>query len=1291
MVNYIPETVGSYRILGSLGQGGMGIVYQGQHQHTGAIVALKTVRMQKQITIQSIRREIHALAQLNHPGIIKIVAEGIQDNIPWYAMEFIDGTTLLAYCAGMHHPNGSSPDTVQKDSAPDTSPIHSQPDCLTETTPGWWTGSICHVRTAQAGDSFGQTQSQEYDFAETERPQSGSMNNLPPVTHLTEDRLRSILTIIRGLCAPLAFIHGEGIIHRDLKPENVMVKSDGRPVIVDFGLLSRFRGADISRDLLHIEASTVGTLYYIAPEQIENVLVDARADLYSLGCIIYELFAGHPPFLKKSGEDILKAHMYEAPLPLSKFIPAVPAELDELVLALLAKNPRDRVGYAADVARVLENLGMQHDLFSQAPKPRSYLYRPGFAGRQNQLAQLKFELKCLQNKKGGVVLIGGESGVGKTRLILEFGREIVNSGYTIFIGECLDVGARPLEALRKPLQAIADFCREKGTPETDRIFGERGKVLAIFESSLRGLPGQEVYPDPTPLTADAARQRLYRYLTRTFEIMAQEQPVILIIDDLQWADNLTLGYLEYISGQLQIPLLILGTYRIEELEQDLERILDLDVVHHLELNRLDESAISAMLQDMLAWSRPPPAFATFLSRHTEGNPFFIAEYLLVAVDEALLFRDESGNWIIRPPENISSREMDFGDLPLPHSLRSLVGRRIKGMSDRALAVMNASAIVGRETNLQLLPEMTSSHETRLMEAIEELLRRRVLEDTGSDSVRFVHDKIREVAVLNMNATERTVLHKKAALGIEKIFAQDRESYLPTLGYHWEQAGDFEKAQKCYLFGGRKALRDCTFEEGERLFLAYMNLVDEITDQSIRARVYFGAAVRQLLGRHEEAIQEYKQAISEARAVGEQKILAEGMIALGKAYNETGQMDKSLQCFEDTHKIAAQLNIPEILKLLSCSQGMVFYNLGRYDEARQSLKQCLTLARQLHDKMSLGQGLSNLGLIYQARGEYKKARQLYERGTNVSQAGGDPWSAGTSIGNLAGLYCDLGHLKKSIELSKEALNIARQFNDRRNESLVLGNLTNVFRIQGWFDEARDFCSQALVIAREMNNKNIEACLLSDLARINHDLGHVEKAEAIYQQALPILHEIDDRKNEAHLSANLGLIRMDQGLLTEARILNEKAMNIFKDTGERRGVGICLANLAHLERIQSGNMDKALQLAREAVSIFDKMGAKMNLAELCCKQGHIMLAIGTNGRSLLDQAHTLIKDMGLTSRSVLHICITRFQQAVEALQDNKKDYLFRGELIEHIPLATRRWLVKSGQLPPERAFLEGTFKN
>jgi serine/threonine protein kinase len=388
----LPETIGPYRILELLGAGSAGVVYRAERGEGGPQAAVKTVRLPREAMVDSLRREIHALARLRHPGIVRILDEGLHEGVPWYAMELVEGG-----------------------------------------------------RTLRARLSEGP---------------------LP---------LSAALSLARRLCTPLAFLHGEGLVHRDLKPENVLVRARdgaqardvGRPVLMDFGVSARFIGQS-GRETLQIGEGLTGTVAYMAPEQIRGEPVDARADLYSLGCVLYELVTHQVPFHGKTLAQLVRQHMGEEPVAPSQRVAGIDPRLDELVLRLLAKSPRDRYGHAGAVADALAGLGAESIDGDRESKPRSYLYRPGFAGRDRPLHIMTELVARLENGAGGVVSISGESGVGKTRLLIELARQTAKLGIQVFSGQS--------EAISSVGTSMQDSKRRCAPPVEARAAEHRGSL-----------------------------------------------------------------------------------------------------------------------------------------------------------------------------------------------------------------------------------------------------------------------------------------------------------------------------------------------------------------------------------------------------------------------------------------------------------------------------------------------------------------------------------------------------------------------------------------------------------------------------------------------------------------------------------------------------------------------------------------------------------------------------------------------------------------------------------------------
>jgi tetratricopeptide (TPR) repeat protein len=837
--------MGPYRITAPLGEGGMGVVYRAEHQETGQAVAVKTARVQYGGEIAGLRCEIHALSRVRHPGIVRIVDEGLEAGLPWYAMELLEGRTLLDYHRSLWTTAayGDSDLLTVKRVAPAPAV-----DSTEATVPV--TSALQALRPPPAiVDATGPTPPFPQMSSESPTLPRGRANggpesfvappgSVPAVLHgrkpAAGGRLLEALDVIRRLCAPLACLHAAGIVHRDLKPANVFIRPDGSPVLVDFGLVSRSAAA-VGRDVIEVAGHVIGTVAYMAPEQIRGELVDARCDLYALGCILYETVTGRVPFVAGSAAAILPLHLGRAPAPPSDLVDGVPPELDALILRLLEKPARRRFGHADDVAAILAEIcGLSPEASPEATSA-GYLYRPEIAGRKEVLQQVTEQIGEATCGGGSFLLVGGESGVGKTCFAAAVARTATLNGLRVVTGECTpvatsdatvsDVRGAPLHPFRRLFDTLGDRCRERGREATDHIFGARGKVLAAYQPHLATLPGQDAYPEPPEVPAQAARHRLLAALADSLAAFVEEEPTLLILDDLQWADELSLDFLATLDASYfrSRRLLVLGTYRSEEVTDALREIIGSPAVKRIDLGRLDEETVGAIVGDMLAMDRPPEAFVKVLARRSSGNPFFVAEYLRTAVAEGLLYR-QRGAWRVDAEQ---ATEESYEALPLPGSLRELVGRRLHGLGADVGALVDVAAVLGREFDGDLLVAVAGVERDAALVAIKELLARQVIEETVPGRFRFVHDKLREIAYERVAEGRRASLHREAAHTIERRHAGTSGFSLlySELAHHFAEGGELQRAIAYLEKAAEQSQRDFANRETARFLTDALALDD----------------------------------------------------------------------------------------------------------------------------------------------------------------------------------------------------------------------------------------------------------------------------------------------------------------------------------------------------------------------------------------------------------------------------------------------------------------------------------
>lgn len=340
-----PRTLGPYEILTVVGRGGVGTVYRARHRDGGQEVALKLLALPpacEPTAVRRLAREFEALQELDHPNVVRVYEAGVQEGCSYLAMELVQGLDLRSYLSPMlDEVEGGRPGPpgeeaalfTPRESAGEVESLGAFAELLDE--PETYSGLALPA---------GEEASEPPDPAGAEPLHAGLAARLNGPGRL--DRLRDAL---RQVCDGLAYVHGRGLVHRDLKPSNIMVDDQRRVRIMDFGLVKLATDAPA----LTQHGQVVGTYRYMAPEQARGEPVDHRADLYSLGVILFELLCGRPPFTARRAPALWDQIVSRPPPEVLSVNPGADRGLAVLAMSLLAKDPRERPASATDVARAL--------------------------------------------------------------------------------------------------------------------------------------------------------------------------------------------------------------------------------------------------------------------------------------------------------------------------------------------------------------------------------------------------------------------------------------------------------------------------------------------------------------------------------------------------------------------------------------------------------------------------------------------------------------------------------------------------------------------------------------------------------------------------------------------------------------------------------------------------------------------------------------------------------------------------------------------------------------------------
>jgi predicted ATPase/predicted Ser/Thr protein kinase len=652
--------------------------------------------------------------------------------------------------------------------------------------------------------------------------------------------ISSLISIARQVAEALAVAHARGIIHRDIKPENIMVRRDGYVKVLDFGL-SRLLGDNAgSMDTITHDtaAGTVaGTPAYMSPEQAQGGPLSNATDIFSLGLVLYELATGRHPYPGHSTVAVLQAIALQAAVPPSRLRPEIPKSLEELILAMMDKDPGRRPSAHAVVAALAEPERKQ---ITALPSTTRALPSRRTVGRARELAQLHTCFEAASFGSGAFLCVTGEPGIGKTTLIEEFLAELSDAAPCVARGRCSERLAGT-EAYLPILEALEDLVR---TP----MGAQWAHLLKLFAPTWYVQVALSSNDSSDQLRAEAqgsSQERMKREILLFFQEVARIRPLVLFFDDLHWADLSTVDILAYLGDRCRsLRLLIVTTYRPSDL------LLSQNAFHQVQLELKSRGACreisvgflgAAEIERYLAFTFPghrfPAGFSSLIHSQTEGNPLFMVDLLRYLHDRSVLVEaPEGGRWTLTQ----SMRDVAIG---LPESVRSVIQRKIERLDDQNRRLLAGACIQGYEFDSAVIATALQMDAAEVEERLDVLDRihglvRQLREDAfpdGTPSVRyqFVHVLYQNALYDSIRPTRRAALSSAVALALVNLYGDKSTTVASHLAFLFEAARAPSRAIDFYLAASRQAARVSANQEAVKLARRGLELIKELRDGAER--------------------------------------------------------------------------------------------------------------------------------------------------------------------------------------------------------------------------------------------------------------------------------------------------------------------------------------------------------------------------------------------------------------------------------------------------------------------------
>lgn len=876
---------------------------------------------------------------------------------------------------------------------------------------------------------------------------------------------RQRVSMLLQLLDALAYLHQRGIVHHDLKPSNILVVTHNEQPLVkvlDFGLSFAFG---------QHKPWALGALPFTAPELFQtDTTPNIASDLYSVGAIAYRVFTGQSLFGERpSSFDSLIAQIKTSDYDLS------PLEdqpmLQQFVATLIELDPASRYENALVAQRALAE-ATNHLLPSETIQVReSYLQAAHFTGRDAELRMLQTELAEARRGGGRALLIGGESGVGKSRLVDELRIHALVDGFLVLRGQSVAEGGLPYQLWRDALPRLV---------LTSKLSDFAAGVLKEIIPSIENLIGRSVTKPPEVNTL-VAQFRLIDQVIALFQ--QQSQPILLILEDIHWAsESLTVlqALLEIVAD---LPLFIVATYSTDESHNLPTELSDMPLY---ELKRLPDEAVGQLAASMLGDTGRDGRMIEFLQRETEGNVFFMVEVVRALAEDAG-----------------SLHRINVGELPervLPGGVQAVVHRRLDRIPGVYQPALRFAALAGRTIDRPVLAQHLDDVEG-FIDACAELA---VLE-VQDGKWRFAHDKMREALTQSLTNEDLRALSKSVAVAVETVYSTDEEhaERAGALLEFWSTANDgsdlvCQKIAHYTYLAGKEALALGNLREALRL--AERGLEEDPPAHERMHLLKLAADSYRALSDYPHAAPHYERSLELAREQNDREFEAEILIGLGRTAGNQGVYTAARSYYYAARDIYRELDTPAGIAESLNNLGTVAARQGDMDSAHTYHSECLAIYREIDHQSGIARSLYGLGEVAFSHHDLATALQCFEDSLEIRESIGDRKGAARSLNDLATIYIQNGDYERAKTTLHRSYDMRRVMGDRKGMAANLQNLGWVARLESEFDTAYRQISEALAIQRDIHYLFGQAISLMYLAEVQLLRGQTADVKVLLHDAL-----------------------------------------------------------------------------------------------------------------------------------------------------------------------------------------------
>ncbi|CAN5686953.1 hypothetical protein BH23CHL2_BH23CHL2_27530 [soil metagenome] len=841
---------------------------------------------------------------------------------------------------------------------------------------------------------------------------------------------------------------------------------------------------------------------------------------------------------------------------------------------------------------------------------------PIVIGRDPQLAVLTRAFEQVAAQRGQTLLVAGEAGIGKSRLVAEAKAIAGRQDWLIIEGHSFEperiVPYAPLvDLLRNLLPNLSP------SEITELLGAEARDLVKILPELARSLS------DLNPASGlDPAQERqlaIQSFVTSMLRL-SNRRPVLAIIEDLHWSDDTSLDALLHLARRLaNNPILLVMTYRDDEVDSELRHVLaTIDrerLALELPLRRLDAAEVGAMIGAIVSGRQPVhPSFRDALHALTDGNPFFIEEVL---------------NSLRRDDDGLSSRSWrdhtTLDALHIPRSVHDAVQRRVEGLSPNARNLLHLASVSGRRCDFSLLQTLTGHDEPELLQLVKELVEAQLLVEEIEDRFAFRHALTQKTVYTSLLSRERRQLHRAIVEAYEQLPTVAKDRHVADLAYHCYEAGDWRRALEYASDAGEQAMDlyvpQAAVEQFSRALDAALRLSRTPAPRLYRAR----GRSYETLGDFEHACADYESALNVARASQDQRdewraLLDLGLLWAGRDY------EQSAEYCQRALTLARAIGDPVILAHSLNRIGNWYTNIARPREGLALHREALEISNASGDQATIAETIDLLGIASYVAGDSRASLDYYTRALEhcreTDDRQGTSWClsvmalCGGSYQTDAGATADIT-LDESERRARAAIALAREIGWRPGEAFAEHVCGMVHGTMGQYDQAFDRVQRSFNLSAEIGHRQWMIAGRCGLGVLYLELLDARQARSLLEQALEEAHAMGSILWVQTVRAVLArACLLDQDIEAARRVLNDAGLPDVASSGQ--GARNCWLARADLY-LALGDAGKALGTTDALIATAPGLSSQREAPRLARLRGEALARLG-----LLEEAEAALDD-------------------------------------------------------------------